>query len=661
MGGTCGDKAPHLIAEWHPTLNGEYTPFDVSAGSDFKPWWQCAAGHEWRAAVHSRVRGYGCDQCARIGQWKSTREESLAATHPALAAQMHPNLNQGFTAWDIKPGSRKKVWWICDQGHVWCAPPWRRTVAGAGCLQCSRAVKPGDSIIDRRPELLEEWDQEANGDLTPDKVSYGSGILCGWKCQTCGYRWITTAASRCGPMRNGCIECRNKKMALDRQKPKPGKSFTDRLPELLPEWDQEANGEIAPDQVSYSSNKPRHWKCVVGHTWSAPPSARARGYGCPQCALSRTSIEEIRLRAELIAAGIPVDTDGTVSIPGRTRKYHCDIVCSDWKLIVEFDSERFHRGKASIARDTTKTNALTDAGWTVIRLRDGLAALFDNDIELPRLQSPLVRAQSVLRKAFQLGFHATNYAEYLRATEPWGTAAANEAIRRELDRSVASEFPDTAAEWHPTRNGALTPDCVRPGTHDKHWWLCRQCGNEWLAEVRSRTYGGTGCEPCAKKKAGRTLSTPKPGRSAADKAPHLLTEWLDRNSQTLWEVRPGTHVRMWWRCNACQHQWQAPVSSRVRGVGCPPCGEKAVGLQNRRPKPGRSLLENSETLTAEWDQEANGDITPADVSYGSRLEYWWKCMTCGEHWKETVASRAGSGRAHCDRKKRTHTKRTAPA
>ena len=31
--------------------------------------------------------------------------------------------------------------------------------------------------------------------------------------------------------------------------------------------------------------------------------------------------------------------------------------------------------------------------------------------------------------------------------------------------------PDLAAQWHPTRNGPLTPDAVRAGTSAKVWCL----------------------------------------------------------------------------------------------------------------------------------------------------------------------------------------------
>ena len=30
-------------------------------------------------------------------------------------------------------------------------------------------------------------------------------------------------------------------------------------------------------------------------------------------------------------------------------------------------------------------------------------------------------------------------------------------------------------------------------------------------------------------------------------------------------------------------------------------------------------------LLAQWDRGQNGDLTPDDVTYGSRRKVWWRC------------------------------------
>jgi hypothetical protein len=59
--------APELAAEWHPTLNGETTPFEVLNGSHAKYWWLCAVGHSFAQTGKKRRAGQGCPGCAKSG------------------------------------------------------------------------------------------------------------------------------------------------------------------------------------------------------------------------------------------------------------------------------------------------------------------------------------------------------------------------------------------------------------------------------------------------------------------------------------------------------------------------------------------------------------------------------------------------------------------
>lgn len=58
---------PVVAAQWHPSLNGELKPTDVTRGSRRKVWWQCAWGHEWQACIFSRTQtpATGCPYCAK--------------------------------------------------------------------------------------------------------------------------------------------------------------------------------------------------------------------------------------------------------------------------------------------------------------------------------------------------------------------------------------------------------------------------------------------------------------------------------------------------------------------------------------------------------------------------------------------------------------------
>jgi hypothetical protein len=64
---------PDLANEWHPTMNGDLTPRDVSSGTTKKAWWLCEKGHEWVAEINSRHGGSGCPGCAKFGYDQTSR------------------------------------------------------------------------------------------------------------------------------------------------------------------------------------------------------------------------------------------------------------------------------------------------------------------------------------------------------------------------------------------------------------------------------------------------------------------------------------------------------------------------------------------------------------------------------------------------------------
>ena len=53
---------------------------------------------------------------------------------------------------------------------------------------------------------------------------------------------------------------------------------------------------------------------------------------------------------------------------------------------------------------------------------------------------------------------------------------------------LATLNPALASEWHPTKNGKITPSDVMPGSNKKAWWLGK-CGHEWEASISSRNKG----------------------------------------------------------------------------------------------------------------------------------------------------------------------------
>ena len=82
---------PKLAEQWYQPLNGELTPNQVTLGSNKKVWWQCGAGHVWRAAIYSRTRkkGAGCPVCAgTVRETKTVSKTIRPAAHSGASIRL---------------------------------------------------------------------------------------------------------------------------------------------------------------------------------------------------------------------------------------------------------------------------------------------------------------------------------------------------------------------------------------------------------------------------------------------------------------------------------------------------------------------------------------------------------------------------------------------
>lgn len=58
--------------------------------------------------------------------------------------------------------------------------------------------------------------------------------------------------------------------------------------------------------------------------------------------------------------------------------------------------------------------------------------------------------------------------------------------------------------------------------------------------------------------------------------PRLVQEWhpTKNDNRTLDMFLRGSDEKGWWLCLVCQYEWQATISHRVKGTGCPVCYRK---------------------------------------------------------------------------------------
>lgn len=202
------------------------------------------------------------------------------------------------------------------------------------------------------------------------------------------------------------------------------------------------------------------------------------------------------------------------------------------------------------------------------------------------------------------------------------------------ENDLGTTHPALLDQWDFSRNGALKPQALPPGSRKKVWWTCEK-GHHWQAIVASRA-NGAGCPVCA----GRVIA---PGENdLASTCPAIAQQWdLAKNAPlTPAACAPASNRRVWWRC-PLGHSYQAAVGARtVNGSDCPYCA-------GRKVLSGFNDLETLDPqVAATWHPDLNGALTPSMVTAGSHRKVWWLCPE-GHVWKAVVYSRTGEQKCGC--------------
>jgi len=199
---------------------------------------------------------------------------------------------------------------------------------------------------------------------------------------------------------------------------------------------------------------------------------------------------------------------------------------------------------------------------------------------------------------------------------------------------IPTTHPQLLDEWADDENAALRPEHFTAGADVIVSWKCGKCGHRWKARIYTRKKHGCPC--CA----GNVLVKGVNDLRTAN--PAVANQWdVMRNGKlTPDRVAANDNGKAWWICEL-GHSWEAVISSRNGGRGCPYCSNRAV-------LPGfNDLATRNPGIVAQWFKQRNKDLTPQHVSEYSHRKVWWLCEH-GHCWKATVAHRSnGTGCPYC--------------
>ena len=131
--------------------------------------------------------------------------------------------------------------------------------------------------------------------------------------------------------------------------------------------------------------------------------------------------------------------------------------------------------------------------------------------------------------------------------------------------SFGGIHPELAIEWHPTKNGNLTPHEVSKSSGATVWWL-GTCGHEWDASPHNRVYG-TNCPYCA--------PNPKLLIGFNDlwtTHPHIAKLLI--NPEDGYKYTYGTSNMVDWKCPCCNNKNNSSIIGLVNSTSCKKCSDK---------------------------------------------------------------------------------------
>ena len=215
-------------------------------------------------------------------------------------------------------------------------------------------------------------------------------------------------------------------------------------------------------------------------------------------------------------------------------------------------------------------------------------------------------------------------------------------------KKLVTDNKELMLDWDWSKNNAigLNPNLLTCGSNKTAHWKCHICGYEWTTRIERKNKGAR-CKMCIAQ--GYTIA-PKE-KSLATLYPRIAEEWdYELNETTPDKIYPQSNLPYHWKCSL-GHRWEDSASHRVtRDNACPYCS-------NHRVLEGFNDIKTTHPyLLDEWDYDKNNvlGIHPTDVTYGSKVEVFWKCAR-GHSWKVAVYRRTtnNEGCPHCSKELKT--------
>ncbi|MBE5969708.1 MAG: hypothetical protein E7242_05690 [Lachnospiraceae bacterium] len=632
-------QAPQLEIDWDYEKNIDIKPNQITVGSKKKVWWKChVCGFSWQVSPNSRKRGLrGCPKCSDETRRTSYRKarvkkgvNDFLSQAIELVKEWDYDLNSDIEISEYTVNSNKKVWWKCQVcGNNWQATITNRVNNHSGCPKCNKYNRTSfpeqaifyyiKSIFHNAENSYTKIKEDSSKELDIFIPDLKTGI------EYDGVAWHNNKNSEKRD-REKYLLCKDNGIKLIR----------------VSEFERNSQ-DVCDELIFRSELTDKGLELVIKTIFQL---LEIEGVDVDIKRDYSTIVKQYItfIKAKSIATRYPEDVkywdvesnngitaDMVNATSNRVYWWKCEFghsykaspsnrlgtgdgcpYCSGKRVLKGFNDLNFKRQDLAKKWDYVMNNPLKPTEVTVGSQKrvwwkcdkgHSFKSIVSTQVNHP-IQCPICSNRQVLK-----GFND------LETTDAW-----------------------LVREWNYSRNKDKTPDKFCRTNSCKVWWICEE-GHEWPATINSRAKGAK-CPYC-------TGRIPIPGKTdLATIRPELLKEWnYDKNKDiSPKEFKEFSNKTVWWKCSKCNSEWQALISSRTNGTGCPFCA-------NQKFKTGVNDLKTLyPDLAKEWNYQKNAK-KPEEVIAGGNKKYWWICKK--EHeWFATVNSRI-SGRScpYCSNKK----------
>ena len=258
---------PDLVEEWHTTKNTK-TPDQYTPKSNFKVWWKCQKGHEWKATLYSRSQGTGCPKCSNQ---QSKNELRILTELMSVYERVEHRKKIVDHEVDIYLPELKVA--IEYDGHYW-----HQNKHAADVIKQADISSAGVRLIRVRELPLPKigvTDIVIDGRQTFEKNTVDAIV------KLIGLRNASTTEYLTKP------DFANDDLYIEYlsyfPSPLPAKSLAKLSPALCEQWHPTKNKQLTPSNFTAKSIHKAWWTCDFGHEYQARIVNRFNGSGCPQC------------------------------------------------------------------------------------------------------------------------------------------------------------------------------------------------------------------------------------------------------------------------------------------------------------------------------------------------------------------------------------------